>query len=313
MGCGPPWMCKAGLGWAGLCGAGDQPCCGNPGARAGGPRGADVGSWVIGALITNGTVILTNTYDDNNDSQRVDLIVEAVTHLLPPWWPVGHGKEVRLHASQSLVQWCWWGVGCLIKSASFCVPFWLAVHSQTFTAAHLTVCPGLALCCPIPNVAAGAWSLEWKATLEALCFAWLFLWKSWEWWLVDQWEYGDFHWPLSLGLLGKPAEENFSFLLHLVSWSLFHGGRGSMCMWMRRHERLSPKQIYRESIASYFSAESNKQKLFCLVHMIKLSTTGMEKAAQEASCCAKGCDVITVLLGLSCLWRKVCNKSFVFH
>lgn len=53
---------RAGLGWAGLCGAGDQPCCGNPGARAGGPRGADVGSWVIGALITNGTVILTNKH-----------------------------------------------------------------------------------------------------------------------------------------------------------------------------------------------------------------------------------------------------------
>lgn len=54
-------------------------------------------------------------------------------------------------------------------------------------------------------------------------------------------------------------------------------------------------------MASYYSAESNKQKLFYLVHMIKLSTTGMEKAAQEASCFilhpAKGYDVIAALLG----------------
>lgn len=187
------------------------------------------------------------------------------------------------------------------------------MHSQTFTVTHQTVRPGLALCCTIPGVAAGAWSLEQKAALWALCFAWLFLWKSWEWWFVDQWEYGDFHWPLLLGLLGKPAKLNFSFLLLLVSWSLLHWGRGNRCMWIRRDERLSPKQIYRESIASYYSAESSKQKLFYLVHMIKLSATGMEKTAQEASCCAKDCDVVTVLLGLSCSWGKVCNKSFVFH
>lgn len=98
----------------------------------------------------------------------------------------------------------------------------------------------------------------------------------------------------------------FGFLIH------FTGGEGT-CMWMRRDERLSPKQIYRESITSYYSAESHKEKWFCLVHMIKLSTTGMEKAAQEASCCAKGCDIIAALLGLSCSWGKVCNQSFVFH
>lgn len=132
------------------------------------------GSWcgVLGSWGTdnklNGTIILANTSDNNSDSQRADLVVEAITRLLPPWWPVGHGKEVPLHAFQSLVQWCWWGVGCLTKSDSFCVPFWLAVHSQTFTVTHQALCPGL--CCMNPSVVAGAWSLEWKAALRALCF-----------------------------------------------------------------------------------------------------------------------------------------------
>lgn len=205
-------------------------------------------------------------------------------------------------------------VGCrVLEKISFILCPTVTCCGQSDLHSSPPVCPGLALCCTIPSVAAGPWSLEWKAALRALCFAWLFLWKSREWWLVGQWEYGDFHWSLSLGFLDKPAKENFSFLLCLVSWSMPHWGRGSMCMQMRRDERLSPRQIYRESIASYYSAESNKQKLFCLVHMIKLSTTGMEKAAQEASCCAKGCHVIAALLGLSCLWGKVCNTSFVFH
>lgn len=84
--------------------------------------------------------------------------------------------------------------------------------------------------CPLlSHLRCSCWGLEWKAALRALCFPWLFLWKSWEWWLVDQWEYGDFHWPLSLALLGKPAKENLhlSFCYVWFPDPCFTGGEGT--------------------------------------------------------------------------------------
>lgn len=47
--CGPPWRGRAGLGRVEM---ETNPAVAILGlARAGGPRGADVGSWVLGALI----------------------------------------------------------------------------------------------------------------------------------------------------------------------------------------------------------------------------------------------------------------------
>lgn len=122
--------------------------------------------------------------------------------------------------------------------------------------------------CPFtdPRVAAGPWNLVWKAPLRGLCFPWLFLWKFWEWWLVDQWEYGDFHWPLSLGLLGKPAKENFSFLLYLVSQSTSLGERERVHVNEERWEAFSKTNLQRINSFLLLCWESQTKMILFSAH-----------------------------------------------
>lgn len=154
-----------------------------------------------------------NISDDGSHHQVVDLIVEAVACCLPLWWPMGHGKQVTLHTSQSLLQGCWWGIGCLPKSASVWVLFQLDVHSPTITGPHRTVHPeGLSFCGTISRLTAGAWSCKGsKSNFESsLLFLGIALSVLG---IVDCGSMGRWRLSskLSLGYLSQPAKENFSF------------------------------------------------------------------------------------------------------